>query len=36
MELCGWGHYRMTATMRCVSNGEFESWKVSQFNKQQQ
>ena len=25
-ELCGWGHYKMTATMRIVSQSEFDDW----------
>ena len=25
-ELCGWGHYKMTANMRIVSRREFDNW----------
>lgn len=35
MELCGWGHYRMSATMQCVSKADFESWKATQYQNQQ-
>lgn len=33
-ELCGWGHYRMLATMRVVPRSEFEAWRTRLFRSQ--
>jgi cytochrome c oxidase subunit 2 len=30
MELCGWGHYRMAATLRVVTPAEFAAWRGGQ------
>ncbi len=34
-ELCGWGHYRMIATMRVVTNTDYAAWKKLQMDKLQ-
>ena len=32
-ELCGWGHYKMNATLRVVSRQEFDVWNLEQQNR---
>ena len=33
-ELCGWGHYKMKAKLRCVSQEDFASWLTALRNDQ--